>query len=190
MAIIIGLLLWCAPAPCPAEPADPAAPLTIESREVTNGAAEDRQKLSLADVEESRALTPDRLYGLAGFWLLIILAICLIRYQIKDDEVAHAQVVLKIGMFFDRLRARERFDQVPDREPSLDDGPEIAGQCPVKADEVIIRIRVQARLTIDIGYAVVEMALEDEALDTESVLREGAGMIQGYWGGILAGASA
>ena len=43
------------------------------------------------------------------------------------------------------------------------------------------QIRVQARLTIDMGYAVVEMALEDEKLDTESVLRQGALMIQRYW---------
>ncbi len=84
--VFIGLLLWCAPAPCPAEPASPADPLTIESREVTDGSAEDRQSVSLADVDESRSLTADRLYGLAGFWLLIILAICLIRYQIRDDE--------------------------------------------------------------------------------------------------------
>jgi AcrR family transcriptional regulator len=50
------------------------------------------------------------------------------------------------------------------------------------ADELIV---TQARLTVDTGYAIVEMALEDQSLSTESILREGARMIQFYWQGIL-----
>ena len=42
-------------------------------------------------------------------------------------------------------------------------------------------INAPARLSIDIGYAIVEMALEDETLSAEQVLRQGAVMIQLYW---------
>lgn len=44
---------------------------------------------------------------------------------------------------------------------------------------------LQARLTVDMGYAVVEMALEDDQLAPEQTLREGARLIQFYWQGIL-----
>lgn len=44
----------------------------------------------------------------------------------------------------------------------------------------------RARISIDVGYAIVEMALEDDSLDAERVLREGARMVQAYWGSILA----
>ena len=40
---------------------------------------------------------------------------------------------------------------------------------------------VQARLSVDTGYAVVEMALEDPTLPAEQVLRQGANMIRIYW---------
>jgi AcrR family transcriptional regulator len=46
-------------------------------------------------------------------------------------------------------------------------------------------IRIQARLSIDTGYAIVEMALEDPSLPTENLLREGSRMIQLYWQDIL-----
>lgn len=42
-------------------------------------------------------------------------------------------------------------------------------------------IRMQARLTVDTGYAMVEMALEDKTLSAESLLQEGARMIRYYW---------
>jgi AcrR family transcriptional regulator len=57
---------------------------------------------------------------------------------------------------------------------------EILGQ-PV--DEALL---CKARLTIDLGYAIVEMALEDETLPTDDILQEGARLIQGYWAGIIA----
>lgn len=47
-------------------------------------------------------------------------------------------------------------------------------------------LKTQARLTIDAGYAIVEMALEDQSLSTETLLREGSRMIQLYWQDILA----
>ena len=46
-------------------------------------------------------------------------------------------------------------------------------------------IKTQARLSIDSGYAIVEMALENEALSTDTLLREGSKMIQLYWQSIL-----
>jgi AcrR family transcriptional regulator len=46
-------------------------------------------------------------------------------------------------------------------------------------------LSIQARLTIDTGYAIVEMALEDESLAPEALIREGAHMIQRYWHGFL-----
>jgi AcrR family transcriptional regulator len=49
-------------------------------------------------------------------------------------------------------------------------------------DEAIL---LPARLSVDMGYSVVEMALEDDSLDTEAVLRQGALMIQLYWHSML-----
>jgi len=46
-------------------------------------------------------------------------------------------------------------------------------------------LSMQARLSIDTGYAIVEMALEDESLSVEQTLRQGALMIQLYWRDIL-----
>jgi AcrR family transcriptional regulator len=46
-------------------------------------------------------------------------------------------------------------------------------------------IQTQARLSIDTGYAIVEMALEDQSLSTDTVLREGSRMIQLYWQELL-----
>jgi len=46
-------------------------------------------------------------------------------------------------------------------------------------------LSMQARLSIDTGYAIVEMALEDDSLSVEQILRQGALMIQLYWLNIL-----
>lgn len=51
-------------------------------------------------------------------------------------------------------------------------------------DDVLL---MQARLTVDMGYAVVEMALEDSTLSPENTLHQGAHMIGLYWRDILAG---
>ena len=47
------------------------------------------------------------------------------------------------------------------------------------------RVQTQARLSIDTGYAIVEMALEDVSLSTDTLLREGSRMIQLYWQELL-----
>ncbi len=46
---------------------------------------------------------------------------------------------------------------------------------------------MRARLSVDTGYAIVEMALEDTSLDTEQCLRHGAEMLEAYWAATLAG---
>jgi len=47
-------------------------------------------------------------------------------------------------------------------------------------------LQVPTRMTIDMGYAVVEMALEDNHLDADEVLHQGARFIESYWRDILA----
>jgi hypothetical protein len=44
------------------------------------------KKISLAEVEKAMALTTERIYWLIGLWVLIILAVVLIRMQLRDDE--------------------------------------------------------------------------------------------------------
>ena len=66
----------------------------------------------------------------------------------------------------------------------------VASQFALIAAELLRRpvddvIKTQARLTIDTGYAIVEMALEDHSLSTETLLREGSRMIQLYWQELL-----
>ena len=46
-------------------------------------------------------------------------------------------------------------------------------------------IALQARLTIEMGYGAVEMALEDRSSPPEATLREGARMLEIYWRHIL-----
>ncbi|MBT4522265.1 MAG: TetR/AcrR family transcriptional regulator [Halieaceae bacterium] len=53
--------------------------------------------------------------------------------------------------------------------------------CEFSGFEDTAALSLRARVSIDLGYAVVEMALEDESLSAESVLREGAQMIHLYW---------
>lgn len=54
--------------------------------------------------------------------------------------------------------------------------------------EVNEEIRLQARVSIEVGYDVVEMALESSARAPEAVLRQGAIMLESYWRHILAAA--
>ena len=51
-----------------------------------------------------------------------------------------------------------------------------------KVDELLI---TRARLTIDSAFTIVEMAMEEPSVPTESLLREGARMIQLYWQDVL-----
>ena len=47
-------------------------------------------------------------------------------------------------------------------------------------------LTMQSRLSVDMGYAVVELALEDSTLPPAETLAEGAHMIQMYWQDIIA----
>ncbi len=74
----------------------------------------------------------------------------------------------------------------PLREVRLASHRLVASQFATLAGELFARpvddlLRTQMRLTIDTGYAIVEMALEDDSLDTETLLREGSRMMQLYW---------
>ncbi len=46
-------------------------------------------------------------------------------------------------------------------------------------------VALQARLTIDMGYDIVEMALEERLLPAHEIMREGARMIEMYWRAVL-----
>lgn len=66
----------------------------------------------------------------------------------------------------------------------------VAGQLAEILGELLGRpgdqaIALPARLSVDMGYSVVEMALEDDSLDPEAVMRQGALMIQLYWRSLL-----
>lgn len=46
-------------------------------------------------------------------------------------------------------------------------------------------LKMQARLSVDMGYAVVELAIEDSSLPSEEVISQGALMIQAYWRDVI-----
>ena len=58
----------------------------LEVNEVKEEGEKGPEKISLVEVEKARALTAERIYWLAGVWALIVLAIILIRIQLKDDD--------------------------------------------------------------------------------------------------------
>lgn len=42
-------------------------------------------------------------------------------------------------------------------------------------------LKMQSRLSVEMGYAVVELAMEDSTVSSDEVLSQGALMIQAYW---------
>ncbi len=46
-----------------------------------------------------------------------------------------------------------------------------------RSDDLVLR----ARLTVDLSCSLVEMAIEDDRLDPDAVMREGAGLLCDYW---------
>lgn len=46
-------------------------------------------------------------------------------------------------------------------------------------------LAIQARLSVEIGYGVVEMALEDSSLPPEESLRQGARLLEQYWRSLI-----
>jgi len=79
--LIFGLFPMCSQA----EPATSVD--TIDVQEVKDDEAADaNETIGLDDVASVRSISRDRIYGLLGLWVLIALAVLLVRHQIKDDE--------------------------------------------------------------------------------------------------------
>ncbi len=66
------------------------APLYLESAPVDDEAAE-TTVITSEDVEAARSITPERIYGLVGFWVLIGIAIVILVMQSRDDERLYRQ---------------------------------------------------------------------------------------------------
>lgn len=63
-----------------------AAVILLEATEVESEDTAKAVAVTNDDVELMREVTPARLYGLAAFWGVILLAVVLIRLQARDDE--------------------------------------------------------------------------------------------------------
>ena len=59
---------------------------TITVEEVKSEKDAETGLITSEQVEEARMMTAERTYGLLSLWALIILAIVLIRLQVRDDE--------------------------------------------------------------------------------------------------------
>jgi len=78
----------------------------------------------------------------------------------------------------------------PLQEVRLESHRLVANQFAMMVAQLLMRpidelLRIQARLSIDTGYAIVEMALEDQSLPTDTILREGSRMIELYWQSVM-----
>ncbi|MEP4484431.1 MAG: TetR/AcrR family transcriptional regulator [Halioglobus sp.] len=103
-------------------------------------------------------------------------------YQVTQQQIGGAEIIQS-------LRAVG-----PLQELRLESHRLIASQLALIAQErmhvpVTPALLLQCRLTIDMGYSVVEMALEDTELPAEAILREGAAMLRSYWLDLLQGSS-
>jgi len=59
---------------------------TITVEEVKSEGDKGAELITSEQVEKARVMTAERTYGLLSLWALIILAIVLIRLQVRDDE--------------------------------------------------------------------------------------------------------
>jgi AcrR family transcriptional regulator len=99
-------------------------------------------------------------------------------YDVTRTQIAGLQVV-------QALRA-----VAPLQEVRLESHRLVSNQFAMTVAQLLTRpvdelLKTQARLSIDAGYAIVEMALEDQSLSTDTILREGSRMIQLYWQAVL-----
>ncbi len=69
----------------------PAQIKTIPVKEIKKEEGEGAGKISLEQVEKARQVTTERMYWLAGLWALILVAIVLMRWQLKDDEKLYTE---------------------------------------------------------------------------------------------------
>lgn len=65
--------------------------VSIEATPVGDDQEQESPQISPEAVDAARALSSTRVYGLLGFWALIVLAIVLIRMQVKADEQLYHQ---------------------------------------------------------------------------------------------------
>jgi hypothetical protein len=91
--VIIGaaiIILWISLVPglqskvCSEEPGDVAILAVTEVLE--EGSEATPKEIPPEKVEEATMLTKERIYGLIAFWVFIIIAAFLVRYQLRDDE--------------------------------------------------------------------------------------------------------
>lgn len=87
LLIIAVMMVMSVAIPAPSSYAQEApAVRTITVEEVKSEKDEGASLISSEQVEEARVMTAERMYGLLSLWGLIILAIVLIRFQVRDDE--------------------------------------------------------------------------------------------------------
>ena len=43
------------------------------------------------------------------------------------------------------------------------------------------QLALKARLTVELGYSVVELVLEDTTVPAEALMQEGANLLRSYW---------
>ena len=70
----------------PAHAEEAAAVKTIPVKEIKKDESAGADTISPEQVEKARAITTERIYWLIGLWALIILAIVLLRWQLRDDD--------------------------------------------------------------------------------------------------------
>ena len=101
-----------------------------------------------------------------------------LTYTVTRDHLAGLEIIQS-------LRAVE-----PLQEVRLTSNRLVAEQFAVVLGEMFewpvdAALLLQSRLSVDMGYAVVELALEDSSLSADDVLEQGAKMIRMYWRDIL-----
>jgi len=99
-------------------------------------------------------------------------------YEVTRDEPAGLEIVQALRAVAPLREVRLQSHRIVS-DQFADIAAGLLGQA---VDE---KIRLQARLTIEMGYTVVEMALEDDSLDVDVLLSEGSTVIQRYWRNLL-----
>ena len=70
----------------PARAEEAAQMKTIPAKQIKKEGAAAAGIISREEVEKARAVTPERVYWLAGLWVVILLAAVLIRWQLRHDD--------------------------------------------------------------------------------------------------------
>ena len=70
----------------PAHAEEAAAVKTIPVKEIKKDESAGADTISPEQVEKARTITTERIYWLISLWALIILAIVLLRWQLRDDD--------------------------------------------------------------------------------------------------------